>query len=383
VFDKYRETKDNRTQKVASILSELAEAGLLGDRERIELVMIKAIRALKDECPDATKQLSEILSKYTGGEGALRWHKVGPPPADQEEGTSLLRIENAANAPSPVLPAHIADRVDQFIHERKASKHLVSEGFAPPSSLLLKGLPGTGKTMLARWLARQLELRLVVLDLATSVSSYLGKTGYNLRRSLDYARSSPCLLLLDEFDAIAKRRDDTTDVGELKRIVNVLLKELESWPLYSVLVAATNHPDLLDPAIHRRFHVVLEVPLPGLEERRKIMECAGGRFCEALPPKFLEACVKVTEGVSGSDLDGWIQAAVRQHLVTGSPLHETAVSELQRRCGDQINGGNIGSLIRAVQQASGGAFTVRQLAAMFGKSVSTVQHHLKREDADA
>jgi len=383
VFDKKGKSASDRTQRIAALLSELAEAGLVGDRERLELLVLNAIRMLKDDCPDAAKQLTETLSRYSGSERGLRWRKVGPPPVDQEEGIALLRMENVADAPCPILPEDITTRVEQFIRERKDAHRLVSEGFAPPSSLLLKGPPGTGKTMLARWLARQLDLALVVQDLATSVSSFLGKTGYNLRRSLDYARSSPCLLLLDEFDAIAKRRDDTTDVGELKRIVNVLLKELENWPLHSVLIAATNHPDLLDPAIHRRFHVVLELPLPGLEERCKIMERASGRFSAAMPPKFLEVCASVMDGVSGSDLDGLVQAGIRRHLVTDAPLQETTISELRRRYREQINGGNIGGLIRAFQRASGGAFTVRQLATMFGKSVSTVQHHLKREDIDA
>ncbi len=183
----------DRTNAVASLLSELAEAGLLGDRQRLELLLLKAIRSLKADCPDTAKQLGEILSRYSGNEAALRGPKVGPPPADQEEGMALLCVENVTDACQPVLPPHVTGRVQQFIRERKDCRHLISEGFAPPSSLLLKGEPGTGKTMLARWLARQLELPLVVQDLAISVSSYLGKTGYNLRRSLDYARSSPCL----------------------------------------------------------------------------------------------------------------------------------------------------------------------------------------------
>jgi len=372
----------DRTRAIQALLPVLVEAGLLGDRQRIELLILKAVRSLKDECPDLAQKLSEVLSQYTGNEAVLRWQKVGPPPADQDEGVSLVRIENVTDARAPVFPPRVSDRVEQFVQERKDCRRLVSEGFAPPTSLLLKGAPGTGKTMLARWLARQLDLPLIVQDLATSVSSYLGKTGYNLRRSLDYARSSPCLLLLDEFDAIAKRRDDTTDVGELKRIVNVLLKELESWPLHSVLVAATNHPDLLDPAINRRFDVVLELPLPGNDERRQIMERASGRFSDVLPRRLVEACVTVTEGVSGSDLERLVEAAIRKHLVSESPLPETLVSELHRRNG-HIDGGNVGALIRAVQKASGNTFKVRELAAMFGKSVSTVQHHLKREAADA
>ena len=373
----------NRTNTIASLVAELGEAGLLGDRQRIELLLLKAIRSLKDDCPEVTKLLGDTLSRYTGSEAALRWQKTGPPPADAEEGVALLRTENVTDARQPVLPPKVTGRVDQFIRERQDCARLVNEGFAPPSSLLLKGPPGTGKTMLARWLAKQLQLPLVVQDLATSVSSYLGKTGYNLRRSLDYARSTSCLLLLDEFDAIAKRRDDSTDIGELKRIVNVLLKELESWPLNSVLVAATNHPDLLDPAINRRFDVVIELPLPGPRERQEIIRVTGGRFHDRLPASLLDVCVTITDGLSGSDLECIAQAAIRQHLVTDTPLTETLVSELQLRCSSQIDGKNVGNLIRAVQRASGNSFTVRELAGMFSKSVSTVQHHLKREGADA
>ena len=373
----------DRTDALTVLLSDFAEAGLVGDHDRMQLLVLKAIRSLKGECPVVSRQLSEILSRFTGGESTLRGKKAGPPPADQEEGMALVRVENASDANEPVLPAATKKIVEQFIRERHDCLRLLSEGFGPPSSLLLMGLPGTGKTMLARWLARQLSIPFVVLDLATSVSSYLGKTGFNLRRSLDYAKSSPCLLLLDEFDAIAKRRDDTTDVGELKRIVNVLLKELESWPIHSVLVAATNHPELLDPAIERRFHVVLKLPLPGSEERLAIIQRSSGRFCDEMPPRLLDACAKVTKGISGSDLERLPQAAIRQHLVSGAPLSTTLVSEVQRGCRDHMDGGSVGVLIRAMQRASENKFKVRELADMFGKSVSTIQHHLKREVEDA
>jgi SpoVK/Ycf46/Vps4 family AAA+-type ATPase len=233
--------------------------------------------------------------------------------------------------------------------------------------------------MLARWLAGQLSLPLVVQDLATSISSLLGKTGFNLRRTLDYARSHPCLLLLDEFDAIAKRRDDATELGELKRIVNVLLKELEEWPLQSVLIAATNHPDLLDPAINRRFHLVLKLPLPDESERAEIMRRAAGRFAQDLPQGVLTACARSLENRSGSDVDRVIQAAIRRHLSQEKPLAEVLIREIVSDFGEGSSKRECGGLLRALHQASGGHLTVRNLAAMFGKSASTVQYHLKKE----
>jgi len=98
------------------------------------------------------------------------------------------------------------------------------------------------------------------------MSSFLGKTGSNIRVVLDFARRQPCVLLLDEFDAITKRRDDSAEIGELKRLVTVLIQAIDEWPADGLLVAATNHPELLDPAIWRRFDRVVEFPLPTSSE---------------------------------------------------------------------------------------------------------------------
>ena len=123
------------------------------------------------------------------------------------------------------------------------------------------GPPGVGKTLTARWLAAQLKVPLYVLDLTAVMSSLLGKSG-NLRAAIDFAKREPCVLLLDEIDAIAKRRSDDSDVGELKRLVTVILQEVDEWPASSVLLAATNHPELIDPALWRRFDLVVQFKTP-------------------------------------------------------------------------------------------------------------------------
>lgn len=292
---------------------------------------------------------------------------------------ALIRTESVDDAPSPVMPVILAKRIRQFVRERTNCQRLLEEGFLPPGSVLLTGAPGTGKTMLARWLARELGLPFVTLDLATSISSFLGKTGFNLRRTLDYARSNSCVLLLDEFDAIAKRRDDVTEVGELKRIVNVLLKELEDWPLQSVIVAATNHPELLDRAIARRFDLVLDLPVPGEPERLEILQRAGGRFSDEIPDGLLPALAKVLDGTSGSDLHSLMSAAVRQHLANETNLVHSLIEQLHSRLSERVSRQNIGDFLRAIQSSANGAFKVRELADLFGKSPSTIQHHLKKE----
>lgn len=368
-----------RTQHWQQWLPKLAEAGLSGDHRRLELLLISVIRSLKRESPELSEELGAILAQYATNPGGLRWKGTGPPPADPEEGLALVRDLTLDHAPAPVLPPNIFETITQFVRERQNCQRLFSEGFTPPASILLTGLPGTGKTMLARWLASTLGLPLLVQDLSVSISSLLGKTGFNLRRTLDYARGRPCLLLLDEFDAIAKRRDDSSEVGELKRIVNVLLKELEDWPVQSVLVAATNHPDLLDPAIGRRFHIIVELPLPGQSERFRILERASGRFSEEISAELLAACAMVLERSSGSDLETLMHAAIRRHLSTEIPLAQSLLAELRSRSRNGIEGKAMGLCVRALQNASQNQFSVRELASFFGKSVSTIQHHLKKE----
>jgi len=359
-------------------LPKIAEAALVGDQRRLELTLVKAIRNLKLSAPEIAGSLAELMSKHAANPNALRWSS-SPPPVDSDQGMSLLQLESMDDTtPVPRLPPAILDLVERFIVERQRSCELIAEGFQPPGTILLTGAPGTGKTMLARHLARKLGLPIATLDLATSISSFLGKTGFNLKKVLDFSRSRPCVLLLDEFDAIAKKRDDSSDLGELKRIVNVLLKELEEWPMQSVLVAATNHPELLDRAILRRFDLILEIPLPGQEERAEILRESLGRFCEFVNPKILVGISQTTDGMSGSDIYQLASRCVRSYLLSKKDLATSLVAETI----SFGTTGSLGDLIRDFRSSSNNPLSVRQLANIFGKSVSTIQHHLKKDSVN-
>lgn len=366
----------NRTQSF-NFLPSIIEAGLAGNRQRLELLSLTAVRTLRASHPSLATQIAELMGKFAANTDSVRWHSHEPPPIDSEEGLALVKLESVEDAPFPKLDPKPLAAVTRFIDERRASQTLLAEGILPPGSLLLKGPPGTGKTMLARWVAKELGLKLVVLDLATAVSSLLGKTGSNLRRILDFARAKPCVLLLDEFDAIAKRRDDDGEIGELKRIVNVLLKELEQWPLNSVLIAATNHPELLDPAINRRFDIVVEIALPGRAGREQIMIDACGRFAEDLPQGFIAGFAMATPEVSGSEIVTMIQSAVRRHLVEKVKFTDCIVELLGERLA-KVPKENLGFLICEVKAATG--MSVRELGALFGKGPTTIQYHLNKKD---
>ena len=193
-----------------------------------------------------------------------------PVPVDSDTRQELLQvIEFVTLRNEPVWNEKIAIEINRVCIERERSDTLLNEGLLPTRSILMEGPPGVGKTLMAQYLAEKMQLPLLTLDLATVMSSYLGKTGSNIRSVLNYAKSFPCILFFDEFDAIAKKRDDDSDVGELKRLVTVLLQAIDEWPTTSLLIAATNHAELLDRAIWRRFDKVITFELPNENQIKK------------------------------------------------------------------------------------------------------------------
>ncbi|HEY4268862.1 MAG TPA: ATP-binding protein [Galbitalea sp.] len=210
--------------------------------------------------------------------------------------------------------------VGQLVEERSELEALNAAGLAPTKTALFVGAPGVGKTLAANWVAASLDLPLMTLNLASVMSSYLGKTGTNLKQVLDFARSNPGVLFLDEIDAVAKRRDDIGDVGELKRLVNVLLQEIDTWPEGTLLLAATNHPDLLDPAIWRRFESVIQFDLPNDEIIRTHLGSVLGGVSLS---KDLETALAVSYSASTlSDLQRDVRRVWRASIVTQQPLDE-------------------------------------------------------------
>jgi SpoVK/Ycf46/Vps4 family AAA+-type ATPase len=363
--------------KALNVLPQILEAAFQHNAKRLESLSIAAIRNLREAFPDVAKQMSAVLVCHQAGIDPVRLAQIDPPPVDRDSSAPLLTVELVKEAKQPIFAQSTTQHLERVIRERLDAEKLLSEGVMPPRTILLKGPPGTGKTILARWLAAQVHLKLVTLDLATAISSYLGKTGMNLRRVLDYARATPCLLLLDEFDSIAKKRDDSTDVGELKRIVNVLLKELEDWPAQSILVAATNHPELLDQAIARRFDRIINTELPTSSERALILNQSLGRFAKKIKPELLVAIGAVLEGKSGANIETVAGAAVRRHIVDSETIERALLAELKTAIGGQ-SAEATGHLLRTIKQTTNGNFTVRELASTFDLSASTVHYHLKK-----
>ena len=162
--------------------------------------------------------------------------------------------------------------VDQLIEEQHRSSLLRAHGLDPRHRLLLVGPPGNGKTSLAEAIAEALAVPFFVVRYETMIGSYLGETAARLKRVFDYVRTTPCVLFFDEFDAVGKERGDIHETGEIKRVVTSLLMHVDELPSYAVVIAATNHSELLDRAVWRRFQLRLGLPAPGEKELTKYFD---------------------------------------------------------------------------------------------------------------
>lgn len=182
------------------------------------------------------------------------------------------------------------------------------------NNVFVYGSPGTGKTLFAYALAGELELPVLHVYLDSLISSYLGETGKNLGKIFSDANKNECVLFLDEFDAIGKMRDDNQDLGELKRVVVVLLQQIDEMNSNSILVAATNHDHLIDKAIRRRFNYEMHLDLLDLEGRARLIDLYLRKFAR-VDSKLLS---EVTDGMSGSTIRQNINKALKNWYLGGS-----------------------------------------------------------------
>ncbi|KHL25376.1 ATPase AAA [Croceibacterium mercuriale] len=179
---------------------------------------------------------------------------------------AILEIEARLSLGELILPLPAGESGRQLIEEHRRADVLRASGFEPRHRVLLSGPPGNGKTSFAEAIAEGLGLPFFVVRYDALIGSYLGETNARLRKLFDYVRTQPSVLFFDEFDAIGKERGDTHETGEIKRVVSFLLMQLDQLPSYVVVVAATNHGELLDRAVWRRFQMRLALPAPRRSE---------------------------------------------------------------------------------------------------------------------
>lgn len=299
--------------EVQSDLAQLIRLALAEQTEDVRLFVARLVRKYRNTDPELAEQMDLYLRAKTPRSSAPM-RKVTQPalptqtlPVDDESRLSLLKVfKDEPNREQPLLSLDLEETLSQLIQERRQTERLAAMGLSPTRSAIFVGPPGVGKTLTARWLASQLGVPLYVLDLTAVMSSLLGRSGSNLRTALDFSKRGPCVLLLDEIDAIAKRRSDDADIGELKRLVTVILQEVDEWPATSLLLAATNHAELIDPALWRRFDLVINFKAPEMPAVKQAVKRFLGQDY-ALFGRWIDILTFVFNGESFSDIERDLQ----------------------------------------------------------------------------
>ena len=248
----------------SDLLCELIKAGLQKDDETFR----KAVNAICAE--ERQKQhtiladkLSKLLENY--------------PISSQQTDSAQLALNSVVDSSSIqlfkekepqktidelFLPDNVKNSCNELIQEQSRASLLRSYGLEPRNKLLLIGPPGNGKTSLAEAIAESLMVPLITVRYENIIGSYLGETATRLSKLFDYVKNRQCVLFFDEFETISKERGDEHETGEIKRVVSSLLMQIDELPSYVVAIAATNHDQLLDQAVWRRFQIKLELPKP-------------------------------------------------------------------------------------------------------------------------
>lgn len=354
-------------------LVHLVRLALEGRQNDVAALAKRIALRLRKNDPRLSKDIQKLLASYS----TITRSATGTPlPVDADSRLELLKREvHHAFEIEPIWSKNVLDELLVVLKERDKTSELAKAGVSPTRSILFFGPPGVGKTLAARWIAARMKKPLLTLDLATVMSSFLGKTGGNIRTVLNYACTNSTVLLLDEFDAIAKRRDDSSDVGELKRLVTVLLQAIDEWPSSSMLLAATNHPELLDPAVWRRFDRVIEFPKPNDTEIFEVISGALENTKNQLDTDFLKNLSSLLSGLSHSDVVRLVNVAKRLSVINKLSLEES----LLHASTPIVQSLSTEKKLQLAQMFKSKKISQRQISELTSLSRDTIRKHLSDE----
>ncbi len=295
----------------SDLLLSLVKAGTSGD----QMLFRKVVESLiADERAKKHDVLAERLADELSQNGRL---SPANRPTISNSGTVhdlCVEIVPSRNIDDLILPCVVVETCRELIEEHHRAELLRSYGLRPRNRVLLAGAPGNGKTSLAEGIAQGLMVPFVVARYDGLIASYLGETASRLRRLFDYVRTRGCVLFFDEFDTIGKERGDKHETGEIKRVVSSLLLQVDDLPSHVVVVTATNHPELLDRAVWRRFQVRLELPPPTRDQTCEFFEKTVGRI--DIPFGFAaRTLANKLHGLSYSELEDFVADVARRYVL--------------------------------------------------------------------
>lgn len=304
-------------------------------------------------------------------------------PKDKDSTLDLVEIlQPKITLKDVALSEKVQSTIQQIIEEQNKAEELLNSGIVPTNRILFCGPPGCGKTMTANALAGELGLPIAYVRLDGLVSSYLGQTGTNIRKIFEFVKGKRIMLFLDEFDAIAKKRDDSHELGELKRVVTTLLQNLDEMPANVFLVAATNHHHLLDSAIWRRFDISILLEAPNELQREKIISKACENYLKDYHPD-LKTLVVLTEGMSGAQICTFLQSLAKFCIMNKpkeSSVSTEEVGKIWLKHAALYVSEDSEDFIKALSKLQKSGVPMRTLEAITGIPKSTLSYRFSKED---
>jgi hypothetical protein len=294
----------------ADLLVSLVRAGRAGDQKLLEST-VEALAA--EERAKHHHQLADKLEQNIRSPGPRATPDVTRA-FDGGHGGLLYEVQPRRVLSELLLAGDVVSACSELVEEQHRKDLLRSYGLEPRHRVLLSGPPGNGKTSLAEALASALMVPMFVVRYEAVVGSFLGETSARLKRLFDFVRTHQCVLFFDEFDTLGKERGDTHETGEIKRVVSSLLLQIDSLPSHVVVVTATNHAELLDRAVWRRFQIRLMLAPPTMRERELWFTRLQDRLGVSLgvSPRHLARSVKAT---SYSDLEQFCEDVQRRYVL--------------------------------------------------------------------
>jgi hypothetical protein len=299
-------------RQVARLLDRLEKEGSVK-----EAAALRRLGGLDAEVQELAPSRVETSRAMVSGEALGR--DVNPP-IDRETGAQLCSIDfGSADLAVPIYGDTIGATIEGLLREWGNEEALRKVGVEPTRSLLLYGPPGSGKTVTAHYIAARLNLPIVTARIDGLISSFLGTTARNIANLFDFANRYACILLLDEFDALAKLRDDAQEIGEIKRVVNSLLQNLDRRRERGITIAITNHDRLLDPAVWRRFEAQVHVGEPEAGARERMIT----RFLQPIQaePSTVRIISYCLADSSGADIER-LCATLKRHVALNGEAHD-------------------------------------------------------------
>jgi len=316
----------------ADLLCDVIRSGLKGDMETFR----KAAEAITAE--ERAKHHDILAHKI---ETILRTTlPMGIPPKDESRQNFLSRDKAVSNLYFEKNPEKMIEQIIlsesikkscyEIVEEQMRADLLHSYGVDPRNKVLLIGPPGNGKTSLAEALANSLMVPLYIVKYENIVGSYLGETALRLARLFEYVRTRQCVLFFDEFETLGKERGDEHETGEIKRVVSSLLLQIDALPSYVVIIAATNHDNLLDTAVWRRFQLKIELPKPTTHD----LELWFSLFEKRNKFKFdvgIGSMAKMLLGKSYAEAEEFALSVYRQYILHQPNANIKTITESQLR----------------------------------------------------